>query len=270
MRTSYKISVVTVTYNCESTIKSTIESIVNQTYQNIEYIVVDGQSNDRTKDIIGQYSCQIHTFISEKDNGIFDAMNKAVLLATGDYIVFINSGDRFADNQVIERTFSKYTDDHDLIYGDVYIENEFGLKLEKADAIYLKKYTPYDLVFKSQGFCHQSLFTKTSILKNVMFNTNYPIGADYDTTYKVFLQGNHKIKYLEYPVAIFSALPDGASHNGKFMREIYDERCLMFNVKKNLVYYCRIQCMKMVVDGKVLLERLFPKLVKKIRKRNYN
>ena len=101
-----KISVVTVVYNSEALIENTVKSIINQSYSHIEYIVVDGGSTDGTIDILNRYKKNISTLISEPDHGIYDAMNKGIRLATGDFLVFINSGDKFSSHDILEKIFS--------------------------------------------------------------------------------------------------------------------------------------------------------------------
>lgn len=267
---SMKISIVTVTYNCETMIEDTIKSVVTQSYQNKEYVIIDGGSSDNTINIINRYRNDIDIIISEPDKGIFDAMNKALSKTTGDYVIFINAGDRFASNEIISSVFDTDTFiDEDLIYGDVYYETIAGLKLSKAHSIYEKKYSLYDLVFKAQGFSHQSLFTKTNILKSIGFDLNYPIGADYYATYLVFRKGNHKLKYVEQPIAIFNAIKDGASHSSNFQREIYDERAQMFGLKRGVLYESIIFFLKTVYTMKKKMESIAPNLVRSLKMIKY-
>lgn len=116
-----KVSVVTVTFNCQDVIESTVRSVVNQDYGNVEYIVVDGGSKDDTLDILNRYRSRFAYFISEKDNGIFDAMNKAIIASTGDWILFLNAGDILASANVLSGIFSKsYGGRVGVVFGDVY------------------------------------------------------------------------------------------------------------------------------------------------------
>ena len=265
-----KISVVTVTYNCEGTIRDTINSIVNQDYSNFEYIIIDGDSKDSTKDIIREYSDNIDCFISEPDKGIFDAMNKALSYAKGDYIIFINSGDKLVDNTILSRVFNdNIIDDEDLVYGDVYIETIAGKLLKKANAIYEHEFTMEDLVYKSQGFSHQSLFTKTEALKKTGFDIRYPLGADYFATYKVYISGNRKIKYVGFPISIFDSIAPGASHTNKFIKEIYDERCRMFGIKRGFKYGFIMLKKQIETNGRYWIIDKFPKTTKKYREHKY-
>lgn len=262
-----KISIITVTFNCENVIEETLLSVINQSYSNKEYIVIDGGSKDNTIKIIKKYSSRIDVIVSEPDKGIFDAMNKSLQYAKGDYVIFMNAGDKFVDSETLTTIFEDKTYTADLIYGDTYTQTEFGFKLRKTNAIYAHKHTSRDLVFKSQGFCHQSLFTKVQILKNIGFDTNYPIGADYDTTNKVFVNGNHEIYYVGCPVSVFDDRNGGASHY-KILK-MYKERFGMFNYKPTLIDWLVIYKKQFIVVIKKTLEQYFPTIIKKYRKKKY-
>ena len=119
------VSVITVCYNCESTIENTVKSVVNQTYPNVEYIIIDGKSTDRTIDIVKQFSKNIECIVSEKDDGIYSAMNKGIDICTGDYVIFLNSGDCFYNRTVIEIMVKK-SNGQDIVYGDLILIHNNG------------------------------------------------------------------------------------------------------------------------------------------------
>ena len=128
-----KISVITVVYNDSKGLEYTIQSVLSQTYNSIEYIVIDGGSNDGTLDIIKKYESQIDIWKSEPDEGIFDAMNKGARLASGEWLNFMNAGDRFVDNNVLERIFSiQIPESISFIYSDcnLYLNNQKLYTLE--------------------------------------------------------------------------------------------------------------------------------------------
>lgn len=167
-----KISIITVCYNCKNDIEKTILSVINQTYTNIEYIIIDGSSTDGTLDIITKYKKQISIIISEPDKGIYDAMNKGIALATGDWINFMNAGDTFYNNTVLEDIFSNNNYPADIIYG--HVEYDYGFTKV------IKKPAPINSITRYMGFSHQSTFVKTNIMKDHPYNLHYKIIADYD------------------------------------------------------------------------------------------
>ena len=265
--TEMKISVVTVCFNCRNTIEETIRSVISQDYPNIEYIVIDGGSSDGTLNVVNKYQTKIKTIVSEPDQGIFDAMNKSLKYITGYYVLFLNAGDKLVSSHIVSDIFGKQEYHEDLIYGDVYIQNELGYLFCKADAIYSKKPTKKELVFKSQGFCHQSLFTKTSMLKNVGFNLKYPLGADYDTTAQIYYKGNQEIFYVGQPISIFDDRTGGASHNK--IVQILKERADFFGYKPLICVY--LYAYKEIIINKVkaIIESLFPNIVRTQRMKKY-
>ena len=173
-----KISVVTVVYNSEALIENTVKSIINQSYSHIEYIVVDGGSTDGTIDILNRYKKNISTLISEPDHGIYDAMNKGIRLATGDFLVFINSGDKFSSHDILEKIFSsKESSTADVIYGDTDITDS------KGNVIHSRRHRPPEsLNWKSfkRGMlvCHQSFIARRSLIES--YDLKYRYAADFD------------------------------------------------------------------------------------------
>jgi glycosyltransferase involved in cell wall biosynthesis len=176
-----KISIITVVYNNAEGIAKTIFSIRNQTYKNIEYIIIDGDSKDNTLQVINQNSDIVSFLLSEPDNGLYDAMNKGLALATGDYVCFLNSGDTFYSNNTIEKVFENISGFPDVIYGETMIVddngNKIGLRRLKA---------PENLTWKSFKIgmlvCHQSVYVKKDIA--VPYNLNYKLSADFDWVIK--------------------------------------------------------------------------------------
>lgn len=262
-----KVSIVTVTFNCENVVEETIQSVVNQTYPNIEYILIDGGSEDETVTKIRKYEAQIMYWESKPDKGIFDAMNKSLKYVTGDYVIFMNAGDRFVNNHIISDIFTERSYGANMIYGDIYVQNEMGYLFRKANAIYLKKPTAEDMVFKSQGICHQAIFTKSSILKRIKFDLSFPLGADYDTTAKVYYTGNHQLVYTGFPVAIFDDRNGGASHN-QIIR-VLKERCEMFHYHPGVKFYCIAYSRIIISKFKMLFEKIFGREVRKYKSRKY-
>lgn len=175
MKDNVKISIITVVYNSEKYIEATIQSIINQTYKNFEYIIIDGNSKDKTIDIIKSYEDKISYWISEPDEGLYDAMNKGIKIAKGDYLLFINSGDKLYDSTTLEKIFNN--EEADIYYGDTIIINEKG-----EDLGYRRLRPPKQLTFKSlkKGMlvCHQSFIARKNIIQS--FDLNFKFSADFD------------------------------------------------------------------------------------------
>ena len=165
--TQYPIfSIITIVYNGENVLEGTIGSVLHQTFQNYEYIIIDGASKDKTLDIIEKYADKITKIISERDNGLYDAMNKGLNLATGDFVLFLNAGDRFYSTDILKKIAAKITDDTDIIYGETMLVNdnreELGTRSEKTT-----HHLPENLTWKSfcygMSVCHQSIFVRRTI-----------------------------------------------------------------------------------------------------------
>ena len=170
-----KITIVTVCYNAEETIEKTIESVVSQDYTDIEYLIVDGKSTDRTLGIVNRYQdISYIRVISEKDSGLYNAMNKGADLATGDYILYLNSGDYLYDNSVLSDLVPELT--ADIVYGNVIRRKYEGDILEK----YPGKNRVMWLLLQGKMMSHQVMFTKTEIMKRYGFDESYKITADYN------------------------------------------------------------------------------------------
>lgn len=170
------ITVVTVVYNGEKTLEQTIVSVVNQTYDNIEYIIVDGASTDGTLDIIKKYEDKIDLWQSEPDGGIYDAMNKGIELANGDFCLFLGSDDILFDAYVMENASRKLCDFNQVYYGDVFLSSHRG--------IYDYKFSKIKLC--CHNICHQSIFYPNTIYKKLEFNGRYKIYADWEYNIKAW------------------------------------------------------------------------------------
>lgn len=170
------LSVITVVYQAEKLLERTMESVLNQDYPNIEYIIVDGVSQDGTLEIIRRYDDRVAVWISEKDQGIYDAMNKGQNLATGDYLLFLNAGDEFFDPQVCTKIFTDFPE-ADAYYGETEIISEEGVLLGRR-----RLNIPEKLSWKSLQYgmvvCHQSFIVRRTLA--LPYNTEYRISADID------------------------------------------------------------------------------------------
>lgn len=188
-----KISIITVCYNSSKTIERTFKSIKDQTYKDIEYIVVDGGSKDKTLNIVKQYEDLIDEWISESDKGLYDAMNKGIKMATGDIIGILNSDDILYDNHVLENIASFHkTNDIDASVGDIIQFNEEGKTIRKYSAANWK---PQKLKI---GFMppHPAIFFRRNLFEKLgYYHLDFIIGADYELIVRFFLKHNITWKY---------------------------------------------------------------------------
>jgi glycosyltransferase involved in cell wall biosynthesis len=171
-----KLSVITIVYNNVRHIERTMLSVINQTYTNIEYILVDGFSTDGTLEIVQQYTSQIETLISEKDKGIYDAMNKGLAVATGDYVIFMNSGDEFYAPDTVAQVFAT-ANDADIYYGETEMiddaGNSLGQRRHKAPDQFTWRHFKYGM-----SVSHQAIYIKRSLTQP--YDRQYELSADID------------------------------------------------------------------------------------------
>lgn len=179
-------------------LKDTIKSVKGQLYSNIEYIVVDGNSSDNTKQILVKNKNNISKYISETDTGIFSAMNKGIQLSTGSYLYFLNAGDTFASNNVLNQVSKQLEKSHpDILYANVtqcQENNKWLTRFNKINRWFLIQ----------NSICHQAVFTRREVFQKFgLFNENYQIAGDYDWFVKSWF--NHEVsrKYVDINIANF-------------------------------------------------------------------
>ena len=192
-----KVSIITVSFNSADTIEETIQSVISQDYPLIEYIIIDGKSTDNTISIVKKYSAGISKIVSEKDKGIYDAMNKGIKLATGDIVGILNSDDSYAHSKVITHLAEKFkTTNAEGVYGDlVYVSRTNKNKIsrfwqagEYKDGMFLKGWMPP----------HPTFYVKKNIYeKHGAFNTIFKSAADYELMLRLIHKEKIKISYLD-------------------------------------------------------------------------
>lgn len=192
-----RVSVITVSYNSAKTIARTIDSVLQQTYQDIEFIVVDGESSDNTLNIIKAYANKNKNikWLSEKDNGIYDAMNKGIRMSTGDIIGILNSDDFFTNNNVIERMVHEFSDDVDAVYGDVHFVN--NKDLAKSVRFYSGK--PFRPWLIRYGFIppHPSFYVRRNIYEKYgLYDDSFKISADFELIARFCYINHINTKYI--------------------------------------------------------------------------
>ena len=210
-----KISIVTVSYNTSDCIEKTILSVISQTYPNVEYLIIDGGSTDGTQEIVGRYSDRIAYFVSEKDKGLYDGMNKGIAAATGDYLLFMNADDVFVNNEVVEKTaqFIEEHPDADVVYGNSEQVLEYGTYEVKPKVAYSNH---------KMAISHQATFVKLSLLRSHPFDLKYRYAADFEQLSSLYLDG-YKFVYIDLLVARVE-MTGGTTYNHYIdsANELYD------------------------------------------------
>lgn len=194
---SLKVSIITITYNAEGTLEDTIQSVLNQSYNNIEYIIIDGKSTDGTMDIISKYSEKISKVVSEKDNGLYDAINKGINLATGDVIALLHADDFYIHQDVIKeyvKTFNK--DNADAVYANLYYVDSHS-----TDKI-IRKWNSgkYKNGLFKWGWMppHPTFIAKKSIYNKFgAYRLDYKTAADYECLLRLIHVNKIKLAYLD-------------------------------------------------------------------------
>ena len=227
-----KISIITSVYNNKNTIIDAIESILNQTYNNIEYIVVDGASSDGTVDVIQKYKDNIATFVSERDKGIYDGLNKGISLATGDVIAFLHSDDLYASNDVIQMIVDEFQKDKSLdgVYGDLI----YTPKGDTSKVLRYWKSREFNVELLKKGWmpAHPTFFVKKEVYdKYGSFDLNFKISGDYDFMLRV-LSSAIKVKYIP---KVFYKMRMGGESNKSLKNIIQKSREDLLALKKNNV-----------------------------------
>ena len=229
-----KVSIVTVCFNCENTIESTIISVLNQNYKNIEYIIIDGSSTDNTTKIINKYKDKIKVVISEKDNGIYNAINKGIKLATGDIISLIHGNDIFANYEVVREAVEHYKNEKkmDILIGDVAFKKNLSDKR-------IVRYYP-SKTFKTWmlriGYSPphlSSFFSRRAIDFVGSYEENFVIAGDFDYFVRCFLVKKLKFKKINYCMVYMST---GGTSGKNFKSYFLSSKEINYSLKKNGIY----------------------------------
>ena len=207
-----KVSIITVAYNSIHTLEDAIRSVLQQTYMDIEYVVIDGASNDGTVDLIRRYEPEFEgrlKWVSEQDGGIYDAMNKGIGMASGDVVGILNSDDYFTSNDVIAHVASACSDSAiDAVYGDIHFIRDGHP--EKCIRYYSSK--PFRPLWLRFGFmpAHPSFYCRRQVFdKAGLYKTDYLIGSDYEMMVRLFMVHHIKARYL--PLDFVTMRTGGAS-----------------------------------------------------------
>lgn len=228
-----KVSIITVCYNSSATIRDTIESVLSQSYKNIEYIIVDGASKDSTIEILSEYQGRISKVISEPDKGIYDAMNKGVAASTGEFVGILNSDDIFFDVDAVKNlvSFLEGRPDIDASYADLVF-----VQRHKTDAVTRKysssSFTPGKIRF---GFMipHPTFYARRELFKQFgSYKLNYRVSADFELMARFFTRS---VKMARYPAVMVKMREGGISTTGFWWR-IHQNLEIVRACKENGIY----------------------------------
>jgi glycosyltransferase involved in cell wall biosynthesis len=208
------VSVITVAYNAGGVIRDTIESILAQEYPNVEYVVIDGASTDRTWEIVQEYTSMIDVAVSEPDGGIYDAMNKGAELASGEWIIYMNAGDTFASSDVLSSLQELFVSDADVILG--------GVEKVLVDEYETRRFqqTPGEVgaLWKRMPTAHQSVLVRREHVLEYPFDTSYRWCADQDQLLRLQAAGK-TFQKVDTVISVFDCQSDQVREDGLYIRE---------------------------------------------------
>jgi glycosyltransferase involved in cell wall biosynthesis len=241
-----KVSIVVVSLNTKSFFLNTVSSIFSQTYQNKEIIIVDGNSTDGTRELIKKMKKNFSKIIIENDNGIYDAMNKGSKLASGHWIVFLNSGDIFYNKTTLSDIFNKRIINKDIIYGNTSIQNN--------NINYIAKGLAFTKKTLLMPFCHQSTIVRSNIVKVYKFSLNYKYSSDFNFFIKCFY--NNK-KFYNSNIIISKIVANGLSDINR--QKVYNENIqILKNFNYNFFLISHIRILKLLTLVKNFVKYILP------------
>ena len=256
---SQKITIITVTFNNLSGLKETLKSVSNLSYNQIEHWVIDGGSNDGSADFLNSYNEHEVHFVSEADHGIYDAMNKGIDRATGEWIIFMNAGDQFYSANVLDQL--SLADDCDIIYGNSQVQYESGFKR-------IAKPGKLEKIWRGMSFTHQALIVRTDLTKMHTFNTSFKYCADFDQVFSFYNAGK-KFKYQDIIISIIEAggVSDAKRHLAT--KEVYKiNNSVNNNIGMHLFFIFKILAGVIVINLKKLVPNQLRDAILKMKYRN--
>lgn len=230
-----KLSIITINYNNAKGLEKTIQSVISQTCQNFEYLVIDGDSSDGSKGLIAQYNPYISYTVSETDSGIYNAMNKGIKASKGEYLLFLNSGDVLNGFTAVNDFVNHIDFDGDIVYGDY--------KFETGGKIYPDSLSP--LFFVRTSLPHQSTFFKKEVFEKMgNYDETYKIVADRAFYIKCFLSNQFVFKHINYPLTVFDLA--GVSNDPLHKEKQLSENERMFQEYYGLYFedYKKMLCLQ--------------------------
>ena len=246
-----KISIITINYNNSSGLERTIKSVVNQDYNDVEFIIIDGGSTDSSVNVIKQFKENISLWISEPDKGIYYAMNKGIERCTGEWVNFMNSGDTFFDNNIISTIFS-YSHTADVLYGDNILEYNWGSIVLGPDELSKTK--------QKMVFGHQTSFTKSEILRKYKFDTEFELAADFKLFHTLYQEG-YSFEYIPICISICDA-KSGISKTAPIIA--FKEDAIITGRINDKNWEVSFLCYKIRIFLRAIIVNLFPGDILKI------
>ena len=238
----HKLSIITINYNNKLGLQKTIESVISQTDMSFEFIVIDGNSSDGSKDVIGQYKSQFTYSVSEPDTGIYQAMNKGILKAKGEYLLFLNSGD-WLNNNNVAATLHDYLKDADVISGDISLFHDDKWHLIKSQDKITVDY------FLSISLHHQATFVKKQLFLNSgLYDETFKIAGDFEFFIRTLLKEDAVYKHI--PVLISNFLTDGISNNENYNELGFKERERVWSKHFSKLVYAHFDNSKLITNAK--------------------
>ncbi len=217
-----KISIITVNYNNKAGLQKTINSVIGQVFKNMEFILIDGNSTDGSKQLLQEHQDHFSYWVSEPDHGIYHAMNKGIRRATGDYLLFLNSGDCLADEQVLEKIAREIDGTHDIYYGDIIFE-----RTKKSTKVVFPEKLSFNF-FVTDNLSHQATFIKRILFdKFFYYNEHFRIASDWEFMIYAICKRNASYKHLNLLVTIYDG--NGLSSDSANYKTLYEERSISMN-----------------------------------------
>jgi glycosyltransferase involved in cell wall biosynthesis len=242
-----QLSIIVVSLNTKAKFLQTIKSIISQTNKIYEIIVVDGKSTDGTIKEIKKLKKNFSKIIIEKDKGIYDAMNKGSRLASGDWVIFLNSGDVFYNRKTLFNIFKYPVSENDIIYGDTQIKNE-NINYFVNSSVFSKKTI-------LMPFCHQSTIVKTDIVKKNKFSLKYKYSSDFDFFIKCFLKNR---KFYKSNLIISRVIANGLSDKNR--QKVYNENIqILKHYNYNFFFIFKMLLFKLLTLAKDSFKFILPK-----------
>ncbi len=256
-----KLSIITICFNEKDKIEKTLISVINQKFTNYEFIVIDGGSTDGTKEIIEKYRDDITIFVSEKDSGIYNAMNKGINKSSGEYLLFLNGGDYLYSDDTLDELFEKYNPTDDIVYGNIITTNN-GSLVKVINPFPSKKF-----FFFITSLPHQSSFIKRELFINDgLYDENFRIVSDQEFFMRELIKNKKKMVYVPITISYYDNQSYSMSADIKLLEIQNREKTIMFKKyfnKFELFFYPPIAKIFLLIKN--FIKRILRKMNKLIK-----